>query len=429
MKILKVIHGYPPTYNAGSEVYSQSICNELSKTHEVHVFTREENPYLGDFSIRKEQKKPNLTLHIINKRFDKINFRNSKFDTTFESLLTQIKPDIVHIGHLNHLSTGIVDVVRRNNLSIVFTLHDFWLMCPTGQFIQRTYGESSHFPLCERQEDKKCASVCYSMFYTGIHPQEEDFPYWEKWVSKRMQETKAIVDKVNLFIAPSKYLMDRFINEFGVSKEKIIYLDYGFPLNYLYPLQQTPQVFTFGYIGTHIPAKGVNLLIEAFIDLLSKTNKPTKLLIFGREQGQNTAYLKRISQGYPIEFLGEYQNEELVRKVFSKVSCIVVPSIWGENSPLVIHEAQQCKIPVITADFGGMKEYVQHNVNGLLFQHRDKKDLTAKMLFALENENYMKTLGERGYLYSEDRSVISIEQHCQKLLEIYQKLIDKTLLV
>ncbi|MEM4271166.1 MAG: glycosyltransferase [Candidatus Pacearchaeota archaeon] len=364
MKILKVIHGYPPIYNAGSEVYSQSICNELSKTHEVHVFTREENPYLGDFSIRKEQKKPNLTLHIINKRFDKINFRNSKFDTTFESLLTQIKPDIVHIGHLNHLSTGIVDVVRRNNLSIVFTLHDFWLMCPTGQFIQRTYGESSHFPLCQRQEDKKCASVCYSMFYTGIHPQEEDFPYWEKWVSKRMQETKTIVDKVNLFIAPSKYLMDRFINEFGVSKEKIIYLDYGFPLNYLYPPQQTPQVFTFGYIGTHIPAKGVNLLIEAFIDLL-----------------------------------------------------------------LVIHEAQQCKIPVITADFGGMKEYVQHNVNGLLFQHRDKKDLTAKMLFALENENYMKTLGERGYLYSEDRSVISIEQHCQKLLEIYQKLIDKTLLV
>ena len=54
MHILKIIHGYPPTYNAGSEVYSQSICNELSKHHKVSVFTREENPYTPDFGIRKK---------------------------------------------------------------------------------------------------------------------------------------------------------------------------------------------------------------------------------------------------------------------------------------------------------------------------------------------------------------------------------------
>ena len=53
MHILKIIHGYPPTYNAGSEVYSQSICNELSKFHKVSVFTREENPYAPCLSIRK----------------------------------------------------------------------------------------------------------------------------------------------------------------------------------------------------------------------------------------------------------------------------------------------------------------------------------------------------------------------------------------
>lgn len=45
MRILKIIHGYPPLYNAGSEVYSQSICNELVKRHTVLVFTREENPF------------------------------------------------------------------------------------------------------------------------------------------------------------------------------------------------------------------------------------------------------------------------------------------------------------------------------------------------------------------------------------------------
>ena len=42
MKILKVIHGYPMRYNAGSEVYSQTLCLGLAaRGHEVHVFTRE----------------------------------------------------------------------------------------------------------------------------------------------------------------------------------------------------------------------------------------------------------------------------------------------------------------------------------------------------------------------------------------------------
>ena len=48
MRILKIIHGYPQLYNAGSEVYSQSICNELNKKHDIIILTREENLYEVD---------------------------------------------------------------------------------------------------------------------------------------------------------------------------------------------------------------------------------------------------------------------------------------------------------------------------------------------------------------------------------------------
>lgn len=66
MHILKIIHGYPPDYNAGSEVYSQSICNELSKYHKVSVITREENPFAPCFDIREKTIHKNLTLYYIN---------------------------------------------------------------------------------------------------------------------------------------------------------------------------------------------------------------------------------------------------------------------------------------------------------------------------------------------------------------------------
>jgi glycosyltransferase involved in cell wall biosynthesis len=125
-----------------------------------------------------------------------------------------------------------------------------------------------------------------------------------------------------------------------------------------------------------------------------------------------------------IEFCGGYVNENLAEVVFSQIDAIVVPSIWGENSPLVIHEAQACHIPVITADYGGMSEYVQHQVNGLLFEHRNVSSLSRQMEWALGHSDTMISLGKKGYLYSEDGQVPNIQQHCLQLENIYQNIIS-----
>ena len=427
MHILKIIHGYPPQYNAGSEVYSQSICTELSKYHKVSVFTREENPYIPCFSIREEKINENLTLYLVNHPQGKDSYKHQKMDNVFTSLLENLQPDIAHIGHLNHLSTGLVDVLNQFKIPIIYTLHDFWLMCPRGQFLTRSIGEvKDNFQLCTHQDDRKCAIKCYKVYFSGVEDNElEDIKQWETWIHQRMKEIKKIVSKIDLFIAPSKYLKNRFEEDFYIPKEKIIYLDYGFPTKYLLPTQKitTNDPYTFGYIGTHIPAKGVNLLIEAF----KKIEQPAILKIFGRDNGQSTKALRNMASSSKnrIDFLGEYMNQNLANDVFSKVDCIVVPSIWGENSPLVIHEAQACKIPVITADFGGMKEYVAHNVNGLLFKHRDINSLVEQLNFAISNPKKMKELGKIGYLYSKNGTIPDIENHCKKLESIYKSLMQE----
>lgn len=424
MHILKIIHGYPPNYNAGSEVYSQSICNELSKEHKVSVFTREENPYTPDFDIRYQKASDNLNFYFVNNPQGKDGYLHKEIDNAFEDLVNKIKPDVAHIGHLNHLSTGIVDVLNKLKIPIVFTLHDFWLMCPRGQFLTRSIGKENNFQLCSGQENQKCATHCYEVYFSGKESERpQDVSNWTHWIGNRMNETKSIIDKVDLFIAPSNYLRDRFIKDFNVEASKIIYLDYGFPTEYLTPTSKSDvlQTYTFGYIGTHIPSKGINLLIEAF----AKIEQPAALKIFGRENGQSTQSLKLLASKSKnkIEFNGEYINHNLADDVFAKVDCIVVPSIWGENSPLVIHEAQSCKIPVITADFGGMKEYVQHKVNGLLFEHRNTNSLTEQLEFAINNPNEMKRLGDKGYLFSENGSVPTIQEHCDNLVSLYNSVI------
>lgn len=423
MHILKIIHGYPPDYNAGSEVYSQSVCDQLSRQHTVSILTREENPYKPEFFIRKSEQPSGLTIYYINIPRGKDGYRHAKLDAAVSDLVSELRPDVAHIGHLNHLSTGIVDVLHERNIPIVFTLHDFWLMCPRGQFLQTNFGKNKFYQLCDGQEDGKCADKCYRALFTGSN-EEEDFDYWKQWVHSRMKETRSIIDKVSLFIAPSNYLLSRFVNEFSVPKEKIIYLDYGFPTHYLRPVFQNKRdEFTFGYIGTHTHAKGVNILIESF----NKVKGNVALKIWGRENGQSTKALKELAKEClnPVQFAGEYINKNLAGTVFSNTDCIVVPSIWMENSPLVIHEAQACKVPVITSDAGGMSEYVQHMKNGLLFQHRSVEDLADKMQYAYDNPDVMNRLGQTGYLYSSDGAVPAIEDHCKALVDLYQSVIQK----
>lgn len=418
MHILKIIHGYPPNYNAGSEVYSQSIVDELKKNNKVTVFTREENEYLPDFKFRYETK-DNIDFVYVNMARSKDGYNHELINTRFAELIKNIKPDIAHIGHLNHLSIGIVDELNKQNIPILYTLHDFWLMCPRGQFLQRNFDGEDLFQICDKQENEKCAESCYKMYQSGINS-NDDKKYWTKWIATRMDTFRQLRNKIDIFHAPSKYLMNRYINDFGIPKEKIFYLDYGFPTRYLQPEKYfNSEEFTFGYIGTHIPAKGINQLIDAFKNVKGKT----RLKIFGREQGQNTIALKNKANKSknPIDFCGEYINHNLAKTVFNKVHCIVVPSIWAENSPLVIHEAQACHRAVITANYGGMKEYVKDGVNGLLFKHRDTNSLTEKLQFAVNNQEKIKEFGEYGYLYSKTGKIPNIKEHCIKLIEKYKE--------
>lgn len=427
MKILKIIHGYPPLYNAGSEVYSQSLCSELlAQGQEVLLFTREEDPYRPDFTFRFEQESEQLQFCWVNMPRDKDGYIHYEIDQAFAQLLNEQQPDIAHVGHLNHLSTGLVWALQAAKIPIVFTLHDFWLMCPRGQFLQRNYDGKQTYALCHQQEDRKCATSCYRMFFSGQSDfLESDEAYWSSWIGRRMQETRAIAQATDLFIAPSRYLRQRFIQDFQIPEQKIIYLDYGFPTHYLKASEKTAKnkaTFTFGYIGTHIPAKGVNLLIEAFKGL----NGRARLKIWGwkDEQSQKALQQMLLDSALDIEFCGSYLNENLAQEVFAQVDAIVVPSIWGENSPLVIHEAQACRIPIITANYGGMAEYVRHQVNGLLFKHRSMPALRQQMQWALEHLQKLNALGQRGYLYHPKGEVPSIRQHCQQLLQLYAQTIQ-----
>ena len=432
MKILQVIHGYPMRYNAGSEVYTQGLCQALADSHEVHVFTRQENAFLPESAVQREvdHADPRIALHVINMARARDGYSHQAVDDAFAELLDEVQPDVVHVGHLNHLSTSLVFPAKERDIPVVFTLHDYWLMCPRGQFIQM-YGDDDQqpWPVCDGQDDRKCAVRCYRRYFGNDGNEfESDAAYWTGWVGRRMAHVRRVCDAVDLFLAPARYLLGRFRDEFGIPEDKLVYLDYGF-----YRQRVTGRArpqggsFTFGYIGTHIPAKGVNHLIQAFGEL---TGQP-RLRIWGRDRGVETAGLKRMAEvldgdaGDRVEWMSEYRNQDIVPDVFDRCDAIVVPSIWAENSPLVIHEALQAGVPVITADYGGMAEYVGHEQNGLLFNHRDPFSLAEQMQRLADAPEWARQLGRRGYLQSDDGNVPDMMEHAHEIERIYTELLSE----
>ncbi len=430
MKILKVIHGYPMLYNAGSEVYTQTICHGLVKRgHEVHVFTREEDSFRPDGAVRRgvDQDEPRVQLHYVNNSRNRDRYRVNVIDQRFAELLDQLKPDLGHIGHLNHLSTSLVSEAKQRDIPVVYTLHDYWLMCPRGQFMQMHSADDNLWAACNGQENRKCATNCYARYFSGADDElERDILYWENWVDRRMSHIRSVVDQVDLFISPARYLKKRYENDFNLPVNKSIYLDYGFDHRRMTDrVRECVEPFTFGYIGTHIPSKGIHQLIQAFGTLKGDC----QLRIWGRDRGQDSRALKAIANSLfqekknKVMWMSEYKNQEIAKDVFSLIDALVTPSIWVENSPLVIHEAQQSRVAVITANTGGMGEYVKHEVNGLLYNHRVVEDLAAQMQRFVDNPDLANKLGRHGYLYSEDGNIPDITQHIVELEKIYKGLI------
>ena len=433
MKIIQVIHGYPMRYNAGSEVYTQTLCRGLAEHHEVHVFTREEDPFAPDFRVRAERDAddPRIALHVVNNPRNRDRYREAGIDRRFVEVLDRVRPDIVHVGHLNHLSTSLPFEAAARSIPVVYTLHDYWPMCPRGQFMQtHPQDPADLWTACDGQEDRKCAERCYARYFGGAPREHEaDVAYWTGWVGRRMRHVREMAELVDCFVAPSRYLHDRYRDEFGIPAGKLVHLDYGFDLARLGDRRERPAdgPFVFGYIGTHIPAKGIQDLIRAFGEVSGKA----LLRIWGRPRGQDTEALKALVRALPperaecVEWLPEYRNADIVRDVFDRVDAIVVPSIWVENSPLVIHEAQQARVPVITADAGGMAEYVRHGVNGLLFEHRSWRSLAGRMQEFVDDPLLARRLGRRGYLYAETGDVPSIRDHVRAIGRIYGRVLER----
>ena len=434
MRVLVVVHGFPPQSMGGSEIYADAHARTLVKQYgdEVLVLAREQDPARPEYAVRREQREGFSVVWINNtfrntRTFEE-SYRNEAIGSLAERLIDEFRPDVAHVHHLTCLSTLIVPSLAARRIPCFLTLHDYWLMCHRGQLLDldlqvcsgpdasggcgRCLGPVAGAPplaVAVARAVRRISGIRIpspeSRPSTGSgrpEPTEGRILSTSKWREREMTESRRrtehmrdVCRQVTHFLAPSEYIREQFIR-FGVSPDRITHAPLGFE-DERSADRSTEQVadapLRLGLLGSLMVSKAPHLLLEACRGFEPGT---VTVDVFGAHVAYHGDDSYRERLGPLLVSDGVHAHGPLphdgVLAALASLDALVVPSVWPENSPLVIQEAFVAGVPVIASRIGGIPEIVEDGGNGLLFEPGNVDDLRRTILRLIQEPGLLARL-------------------------------------
>jgi len=316
-------------------------------------------------------------------------------------LIRRFRPDIMHAHNvIQYLSPSVFLAARRAGLPVVFTLHDYRLMCPNSTFF-------SHGEICERCRGGRFYQCLLRRCKRG------------SWGASAIAAAQAYSHDlsrvfrrfVDAFIAPSAFLRSKVI-EWGWPASRVYHIR-NFVGHVRKDAPREPGRF-FLFAGRLAPEKGIGVLLAA-----ARRGVGLPLRIAGDGSMRK---IVEMSASNGVEWLG-HTARPAVGELMRQARAVVVPSIWYENCSLTVLEAMANGTSVICSAIGGLPEQVRHGVNGLLFETGDPEDLAACMRRLAEDGALALRLGRAGREMA--ARVYSPDRHYALLMSAYRTAIGR----
>jgi glycosyltransferase involved in cell wall biosynthesis len=364
MNILFSLHQFFPHHYTGTERLVLNLSKQLQKNgHHVKVLTygiiETEGYHFQDGFLIKEYNFEGVPVISIRHVNIPVEASFSIFDPGMEKILDYVLErnsfDIIHVCHPMRTGT-IIKVAKKMNIPVILTLTDFWLMCPRG------IASTPQGDLCNGSADgKQCIADCYG-------------PLWSEKIQQRFAEANQVFSMVNRVVFPTAFLKSMFSKKMYSGQSDLIRFgnDYRY-IRYNAKHYTENSEIVLGFLSSLLPHKGAHILVKAFIQA-NQENLSLKIYGDPLHELEYFEQLKNQSKEHQIEFLGRYNNEDM-ENMLQDLDLVVLPSLWWENTPLVMLRALAHKVPVIVSDFPGMTEIVNDGVNGFVFRPGDSDHL------------------------------------------------------
>ncbi|MEE8466973.1 MAG: glycosyltransferase, partial [Planctomycetota bacterium] len=421
LRVLMVVHGFPPDTWAGTEVYTLNLARELvTRGHTVTILARSpaRSPDEVDFDVVEEVFEGLRVLRLVHRlehaRLSE-SYSSLAAEEAFRGVLERERPDVVHFQHLIHTSAGLVHVARGLEIPTLITCHDYWALCARVQFIRPdgvicAHNMGSGCYLCVKEQglsriesaqrmDGRAGEVVQGYARDLARERgtsEASRRRAEEYLDLRAREevVPAAYAACDLRISPSRFLRERYLESGHFDAETFLFSDNGMRTDHVQALTKVPDEqgrLRFGFVGSLVWYKGVEVLVRALQRL---AGEPCVLNVYGDFRPQEDAHhlhLEQLARKANVHFRGRFDNARL-SAVYAEIDVLVVPSVWLENSPITIHEAFLTRTPVLASGIGGMAEFVRDGVDGLHFAVGDDADLATKMRRLLTEDGLLERL-------------------------------------
>ncbi|MCP4038280.1 MAG: glycosyltransferase family 4 protein [bacterium] len=457
MRILHCLHASPELRAAGVEVYTRTLAQALRERHEIALLYPAKSES-GTMSVDAAPYIDGVRHFEIAAagppRSFEATYRRENVLEPCEEVLDFFRPDVLHVQHLMGLSSDLPALAQARNIPVVMTVHDHWLECAAGgQRFHRDLGR------CSRMTPDRCASCTAhlstpalrarawlaragievraphsdlgadssaagrnpygwrelrrSLQRRAVHWTRVPLSVQRKRLAKRRQSLLQMTHEVDRFLAPSGFVQDA-IESFGIPPSSVQRIDFGLADSHHLPRRSLPdRVRVFGYVGSITPHKGIHRLIDAMNELPPQA----ELQIFG-DLSDDPAYaasLRRRARHPGIRFEGGLAPGEVPQRLRA-LECLVVPSLWYENAPLVIREAFCAGIPVVASNLGGHPELLSRGA-GILYDPDTPGELTSALGRLMHESGLARSLADA------QPRVETMGEHAREMSAIYRDLV------
>lgn len=327
---------------------------------------------------------------------------NPAVERSFERALDAFRPDVVHFHNIyGRLTPVVAEVARRRAIPSVMTAHDYKLICPSYLRLSDgspcsacSYGRYAPALLRRCHKGSRAYSIVYAI---------------ESTVNVALGRYAGI----SRFLCPSQFLLQSFAEK-GVSRSKLRHVPnfLSAPASPAPPAREAaPYVL---YAGRLSHEKGVACLLRAMKGL----EVELRVAGDGPELRGLQQLVADLEVGSRVRFLGHCDRPAMTASI-AGARCVVVPSEWFENAPMVILEAFAQSRPVVGAHIGGIPELVIADETGMLFPPGDHDRLRGALERMIAAPAEADRMGANGRRLVETR--FSAEVHVRGLLDAYRE--------
>lgn len=398
MKVLMINKFLYP--NGGSETYIFKLGDYLkNQGHEVQYFGMEHegrcvgnsvNAYTSDMDFHGGSKLSNLTYPLKT-------IYSSEARKKIRLVLDDFQPDVCHINNFNYqLTPSIILEIEKwrkegYKCQIVFTAHDYQLVCPNHQLKNPNTHENcekclgGHFINCVKG---KCIHGSAAKSAVGMM----EAVFW-KW--------NGVYKYIDTIICCSEFLKTKMDTNPLFAKKTVAIHNF---VEKIEPKEVKKKNYIL-YFGRFSEEKGINTLVET-----CRALPDINFVFAGSGPLEN-----KVNNIENITNVG-FQTGEALDNLIREARFSICPSEVYENCPFSIMESQQRGTPVIGSNLGGIPELITDRKNGRIFASKDSKELAAIILELWNNPETVEDYSKACLNLLRD----DLSSYYEKLLPIYR---------